>query len=215
MITAVFDLDRTLLPGTTAERLFLRHLVRNRVIGARSLAKTARYAMRAGATEAVRQIRADRPYLAGVHEALLRLHGRRCALNEILPSLSIRGLDFLVWHQERGHQIVLLSGSLPYVVEPLSDSLGISSVICSEMAVESQRLTGQLVGLHPYGEAKATLIAEFAQTHDVDFKVSYCYADHHSDESLLQLFGNPVCVNPSETLQQVALTNDWRIEIFD
>ena len=215
MITAVFDLDRTLLPGTTAERIFLRYLIRRRVIGAGAAGKTIRYAMKSGLTDAVQQIRAERPYLSGVHDATLRLHGRRCALTEILPALSQRGIDFVLWHQDRGHRIVLLSGSLPYVVEPLAWRLGINDVICSRMHVESQRLTGRLSGLHPYGEAKASLMIEYGQTHDVDFDLSYCYADHHTDETLLNLFGHPVCVNPSDTLERIAQTNGWRIEMFD
>lgn len=214
MITAVFDLDRTLLPGTTAERLFLRHLLRHRVIGLGAGINTVRYAGRVGAGNAMQQIRADRPYLEGMHEATLSLYGKKCALQEILPALSVRGLDFVLWHQNRGHRIVLLSGSLPYVVEPLAKVLNISDVLCSQMDVNSRRLTGRLAGLHPYGDAKATLMLEFGQTHDVDFRVSYCYADHHTDESLLDLFGHPVCVNPSEKLRQIALTNGWRVETF-
>jgi putative phosphoserine phosphatase / 1-acylglycerol-3-phosphate O-acyltransferase len=214
MIAAVFDLDRTLLPGTTAERIFLRHLARHRVLGLGAAVETARYVMRTGGSGAVQGIRADRPYLTGVHEASLRLHGRRCALREILPALSGRGIDFLHWHMDRGHHLVLLSGSLPYVVDPLARELGIEDVICSQMKVERQRLSGDLEGLHPYGDAKATLMLEFGQTHDVEFDVSYCYADHHTDESLLQLFGNPVCVNPSEKLRHIAMRYDWRIEEF-
>jgi HAD superfamily hydrolase (TIGR01490 family) len=214
MIVAVFDLDRTLLPRTTAERMFLRYLFRRRALGLRSLATTVQYALKQGRSDVVQGIRADRPYLSGVHEATLWWHGYHCAREEILPALSQRGLDYVHWHCERGHHLVMLSGSLPYVAEPLAKELGIQSVICSHMHVESQRLTGSLCGLHPYSGAKATLMLEFGQTHDVDFDVSYCYADHHTDEPLLDLFGYPVCVNPSKKLQQIAIERNWRIESF-
>ncbi len=92
------------------------------------------------------KIRADRPYLAGLHDATLRLHGRACAREEILPALSDTGTKRLSEHREQGHEIVLLSGSLPYVVEPLAEDLGISNVICSQMDVQRQRLTGRLSG---------------------------------------------------------------------
>jgi HAD superfamily hydrolase (TIGR01490 family) len=213
MIIAVFDLDRTLLPGTTAERMFLRHLVRNRELGLRALGSTARY-VASNSSNAIQGVRADRPYLTGMHEATLWWQGYQCAREELLPSISQRGIDYLHWHREQGHHLVLLSGSLPYVVEPLADELGIESVICSRMQVESQRLTGGIAGLHPYGDAKATLMLEFGQAHDVDFDVSYCYADHHSDESLLELFGFPVCVNPTDKLRRIALQQGWRVEAF-
>jgi putative phosphoserine phosphatase / 1-acylglycerol-3-phosphate O-acyltransferase len=215
MIAAVFDLDRTLLPGTTAERIYLRHLVRHRVLGFGAAAHIVRYAVDSGLNDIFLRVRAERPYLIGLHDATLRLYGRRCAIEEILPALSQRGLDFLHWHQDRGHHPVLLSGSLPYAVEPLARELGIRNVICSQLDLESQRVTGRLKGLHPYGIAKATLMLEYGKANDVEFKVSYCYADHHTDESLMQLFGNPVCVNPSSQLRAIATENDWRIEEFD
>jgi putative phosphoserine phosphatase / 1-acylglycerol-3-phosphate O-acyltransferase len=215
MIAAVFDLDRTLLPGTTAERIFLRHLLRHRVLGSGAASHTVRYAIDSGLSDIILRVRADRPYLIGMHDATLRLHGRRCAIDEILPALSQRGLDFLHWHQDRDHHPVLLSGSLPYVVEPLARELGIDDVICSQLDVKSQRVTGKLKELHPYGIAKATLILEYGHAHDVEFQASYCYADHHTDESLLQLFGHPVCVNPSRQLRAIGKEHGWRIEEFD
>lgn len=214
MKTAVFDLDRTLLPTTTAERIFLRRLVRERVIGTRALLETGRFLVRERGSGAVKRVKADRPYLIGQHDATLRLHGYRCVREELIPALSERGIDFLFWHRQQNHQIVLLSGSLPYVVEPLAAALNIQHVVCSQVETRKQRLTGRLEGLHPYGDAKAKLMLEFGQTHGVDFDVSYCYADHHSDEPLLRLFGNPVCVNPSSRLREIAREHGWRIEVF-
>jgi putative phosphoserine phosphatase / 1-acylglycerol-3-phosphate O-acyltransferase len=214
MITAVFDLDRTLLPGTTAERIFLRYLIRRRLIGPSAAVRTALYGFQIGLRSAVQQIRADRPYLLGLHDATLRLHGRRCAFADIRPLLSARGVQRVADHIHCGHRLVLLSGSLPYVVEPLADELGIDDVICSRLEIDQLRLTGRLAGLHPYGEAKAVLMREYASFHNVDLSASYCYADHHTDESMLELFGNPVCVNPSEKLQRVAECRGWAVEMF-
>jgi len=38
---AVFDLDGTLLPGVSAERLFIRYLIRRGSVGARQLLRSA------------------------------------------------------------------------------------------------------------------------------------------------------------------------------
>ncbi|MEX2426239.1 MAG: HAD-IB family hydrolase [Thermomicrobiaceae bacterium] len=211
----MFDLDRTLLPETTAERIFIRHLVRERVLGISAAIRTGQYALRTGLRNAVMKIRADRPYLAGLHDAALWLHGRTCAREGILPALSDTGIRRINEHRESGHEIVLLSGSLPYVVEPIAENLGVSNVICSHLDVQRQRLTGRLSGLHPYGEAKATLMRAMAERHGIELDVSYCYADHHTDDLLLEMFGNPVCVNPSEKLRKTARLRDWRVEVFD
>jgi HAD superfamily hydrolase (TIGR01490 family) len=216
MIAAVFDLDRTLLPRTTAERVFLKYLSEQGVLGAGSLTRTVR-AMLTGAGEGgvIQRIRAERPYLIGLHDAVLRLHGKRCAFQRILPALSERGIDHLLWHRAQGHRIVLLSGSLPYVVEPLGKQLQVDDVICSVMELESRRLTGRLAAPHPYGVAKASLMLELAKAEGIDLERSWCYADHHSDETLLHLFEHPVCVNPSAQLRTIADACDWHVESFN
>lgn len=215
MIAAVFDLDRTLLPKTTAERIFLRYLLEKRLLGAGSLVKTVRAALQGSNQGSIaQQIRAERPYLTGMHDAALRLHGRRCAFERILPALSQRGIDHLLWHRDQGHRIVLLSGSLPYVVEPLGDRLGVDHVISSQMELSNRRLTGKLAAAHPYGAAKAELMLDLAQEQQLDLDKSYCYADDHTDEPLLQLFEESICVNPSDRLRGIAQTNGWRIESF-
>lgn len=214
MIAAVFDLDRTLLPGTTAERLFLRQLIRNRVLGPSAGIRTLGFVLRSGLRDAVQRMRADRPYLTGLHEATLQLEGRTCARETIRPRLSPRGLGQLEWHRRMGHHLVLLSGSLPYVVEPLREDPGFDHVICSRLETRRQRLCGRLRGLHPYGEAKATLIEAYARCHGLDLPHSYCYADHHTDAPMLQLFGYPICVNPSDELKQIAEKSGWPVEAF-
>lgn len=214
MIAAVFDLDRTLLPGTTAERLLLRQLIRERVIGVREALRTARFAFTAGLEDAALRIRAERPYLIGLHDATLRFHGCRCVRDLILPALARRGVDCLERHRTAGHHIVLLSGSLPYVVEPLGDHLRIDKIICSYLEVCRLRITGRLLGLHPYGAAKARLIGDYAASAGLDLAESYCYADHHSDVEMLEMFGHPVCVNPSAELHRIATSNGWCIDAF-
>jgi alcohol-forming fatty acyl-CoA reductase len=214
MISAVFDLDRTLLPETTAERLFLWHLARNRIIGRGALVRTVNYIVRTGFGGAIQRVRADRPYLVGLHEARLWLEGRRVVHQTILPRLSHQGIERVKQHRDAGHCTVLLSGSLPYVVEPLAARLGFDHVICSRPRVDRHRLTGGLVGLHPYGEAKATLIRELSERCGLDLSASYCYADHHTDIPMLRLFGFPVCVNPSEELRRYAAKCGWQVEAY-
>ena len=48
----------------------------------------------------------------------------------------------------------------------------------------------------------------------IDLNRSFCYADHHTDQSLLELFGHPICVNPTERLRAIARQRGWAIEWF-
>jgi hypothetical protein len=77
-IAAVFDVDRTLLPGTTTERLFIAYLVRKRVLSLGGLLKTGFYLLRQlphmSPMEAIRQ---QRVYLTGQPAARLRALAER------------------------------------------------------------------------------------------------------------------------------------------
>ncbi|MDI3340978.1 MAG: HAD-IB family hydrolase [Sphaerobacter sp.] len=214
VIAAVFDVDRTLLPNTTAERLFLRFLLRERALGVGAVEATLRFLALRGWRHPVRELRAHRPWLRGQAEQTMVELGERCFEEVIWPRLAARGIDRVRYHNEAGHHTVLLSGSLPYVLQPMARMLGVRHVICSEPAARNQRLTGRLAGLHPYGAAKALLIRRFAEHAKVDLARSYCYADHHSDEGVLRLFGHPVCINPNDRLRAIAQRLGWPVEEF-
>lgn len=214
MIAAVFDVDRTLLPGTTAERLFLRYLIRERVLGARAAIETLRFAVVRGEGDPVRAIRAHRPYFRGQRAAGMKELGRRCFEDVIRPRLAGSGIERVRYHLEAGHRTVLLSGSVPFVLQPMAVELGVDDLICSRLDEADGRLTGRLVGLHPYGAAKAALIRRFAEKERVELAASFCYADHHSDEGILGLFGHPVCINPTNRLRSIAQRLGWPVEEF-
>ncbi len=214
-IAAVFDVDRTLLPGTTSERIFIRYLFRHRVIGVRTLTHMAVYLAaslpRMGPMEAIRR---RRVYLAGQPADRVMALARQCYTEEIHPRISPAGRVAVAQHHAEGHITVLLSGSLDFLIAPMQADLGADHLIATHMAVEHGRFTGAITGLWPYGDTKALLIRHFAEQHGVDFPASYAYADHHSDESVLALFGNPVVVNPKTKMQQIAEERQWPTRQF-
>src|SRR5690349_18937968 len=214
-IAAVFDVDRTLLPGTTTERLFIGYLFRKRVLGLGTLLATGLYLLRQlprmNPMEAIRQ---QRVYLTGQPASRLRALALRCYEDEIAPLLSQAGRAAVREHHEQGHITVLLSGSLDFLLEPLQRDLGADHLIATHMEEKNGRFTGRIAGLWPYGDTKALLINHFAQEHGVDFTASYAYADHHTDEAVLALFGNPVVINPRTKMQQIAAGRQWPTREF-
>jgi HAD superfamily hydrolase (TIGR01490 family) len=214
-IAAVFDVDRTLIPGTTTERMFIRYLVRKRVLSLGTGLRTGLYLLRAlprmNPMEAIRQ---RRVYLAGQREAPIVALARRCYVEEIRPLISPAGREALQEHKAQGHITVLLSGSLDFLLTPLQEDLGADHLIATHMEVKNGRFTGAIAGPWPYGDTKALLINHFAQEHGVDFTASYAYADHHSDEAVLALFGNPVVINPRGKMQQIAAGRRWPTRQF-
>ncbi len=223
-VGAVFDVDRTLLPGTTAERLFLRYLWEKRELGLREALLTAGFAvrhLRPTPSRIVQSIRRHRPYLRGKDLAEMQQLGADCFARDIRPRLAARGIAAVAEHRAHGHTTVMLSGSLWFLLQPMAEFLGVNHVIATRLAVKAAakpgrgpKLTTRLEGPHPYGRAKALLIKRFADDRQLDLAMSYAYADHYTDAEMLALVGHPICVNPDERLRREAEKRGWQIEAF-
>ena len=215
LVAAVFDVDRTLVPVTTTERIFIRYLFRKRVIGLGVAARTALFTLRAlrHATP-FEAIRRQRAYLQGQSYEKMERLARECFERDIKPRISEAGLAAIREHKEQGHTIVLLSGSLDFLLRPLKEHVGAEHLIAARMEVVDGKLTGKIIGNYPFGSHKAALIQHFATEHGLDFSRSTAYADHHSDHELLRLFGKPVVVNPRAKMREIARREGWIVKEF-
>jgi HAD superfamily hydrolase (TIGR01490 family) len=212
---AVFDVDRTLVPVTTTERIFIRYLLRRRVIGLRAVLYTLGYvARRFPRVSPFAAIRGQRTYLAGQPYEKMRRLALACFETDIKPRISRTGIRAIQEHKAQGHTIVLLSGSLHFLLEPLRDYLGADHLIAARMEVVNGKLTGRIEGDYPYGDLKAAIIEHFAREHGIDFSQSYAYADHHTDHAVLRLFGNPVVINARPRMVQIARKEGWPTREF-
>ncbi|HEX8219854.1 MAG TPA: HAD-IB family hydrolase [Chloroflexia bacterium] len=216
VVAAVFDVDRTLVPVTTTERIFIRYLLwhgslrLNAVVGMVLLMLKSLPA-RVSPFEAMRR---ERAYLAGQPYEKMRKMAHACFETGIKPRISKAGLDAIKEHKAKGEMVVLLSGSLDFLLEPFKEYVGADHLIAAKMEVVKGRLTGRIVGDWPYGSYKAVLIRHFAEEHGLDFTRSYAYADHHTDHEVLRLFGNPVVINARTKMQQIARREGWSMKDF-
>ena len=213
-IAAVFDVDNTLVPGTSSEQLFIRYLIRERHLGTRAAWGTLAAMVRGARRGPLHALRRHRPYLRGWPVGRLAALGEEAFARAIAPRLSRIGTARVREHAAAGHLVAILSGAPPFLLAPLGRALGVEQIIGSELAVLNEAYTGALAAPHPYGEEKATLARRFAREHGVDLAASYAYADHHSDAPFLALFGHPVCVNPTPRLRAIAARSGWAVEEF-
>ena len=209
---AIFDLDNTLLPGPSAERLFIRYLVVRRHFSLRAAVQTLALVARSARQRPLHVLRRRRPYLRGWEVARLEALGEEVVAEVIAPRLAPEGIACLRAHREAGRLTVLLSGSLPFLLAPIARRLGVEQVLGTQLEVAAGAYTGEMTAEHPYGEEKAALARRFAREHGVDLSRSYGYADHHSDAPFLRLFGYPVCVNPTPRLRALAAAAGWPVE---
>lgn len=212
-IAAIFDVDGTLIHGVSMEARFIRYLWRRGELGSRELINAI-----GGAAKAARAGRSplwsNKGYLRGKNPSKMQLLARSCFEEEIVPHLMEAAVNRLHWHQNAGHFVMLLSGALDILLEPLAERLGVTARIGVDLEVSDNRLTGGIMGVHPYGVSKADCLSAISRLTGFDLKRSFAYANHHTDRFLLAMVGNPVAANADAGLRRIAISRGWMTEEF-
>lgn len=214
---AFFDLDRTLISGSSA-------FVFGVTAWRRDLVPTAQFARDAfgalafrlsGASDSTTEQTRDRVLGAvkGVRQAdLVALNG------EIIPKLLSRirpeARALLDLHRQAGRDTYIVSASPSELVAPLAQALGMTGGIGTVAEVVDGIYTGNLVGPFCYGAGKVEAINEIAGWEHYELDRCYGYSDSASDLPMLEIVGHPVAVNPDGPLERVANQRGWPTVIF-
>lgn len=103
--------------------------------------------------------------------------------------------DALRRHRRDGAVIVLVSGSLPALLDPIAQAVGAGHVLCCRQQRCGRVLTGELLGPPVIGEEKARLVRHLlARYPRVDPADCFGYGDDPSDLPMLGEVGHPVMV---------------------
>lgn len=114
-------------------------------------------------------------------------------------------------HREQGDQIVLLTGSLDFIVHPIAEFFGADAVLAPKLVEFGGKFAGELTTEPLIGEQKAIAMKKFSEQTDIPLEICYAYGDSQSDLPMLDAVGYPVAVNPSKGLRKHALKADWEI----
>jgi HAD superfamily hydrolase (TIGR01490 family) len=215
---AFFDLDRTLISGSSAFA-FAAAAWRNHLVPARQFTKDAAQALafrhRGASDYQVERVRARiLGAVAGVRQADL------VALNaDLIPKLLGRvrpeAQRLIEMHRKAGRDTYIVSASPVEMVEPLATALGMTGGIGTVSAVDaSGHYTGELAGPFVYGPGKVVAMEEIGAWEGYDLALSYAYSDSASDLPMLEAVGHPVAVNPDGRLARAAHDRGWPIVIF-
>lgn len=207
-IAAIFDVDRTLI-RLPSERLFFLYLLQRRVL---TVPRAVIFFTQL--LHYHRQRHSNKFYLQGLEAVKVRRLAQDCYRCLIRPRLSAVGLARLQEHQRQGHQTIILTGSLEYLMQPMHEDLKTHWLIATRLEVKDGLCTGRIQGQHPRGIHKLHLLQELAQKAGFDLAQSYAYADHISDLPLLQHVGYPIAINPSSALRTLACQQAWPIQRF-
>lgn len=212
---AVFDLDGTLVRGTSAERLLVPWLTRQRVIGGRQLVSAAALAAAYPFVGRTRAIRRNKRWISGVAVDAVASRMDRFIDEVIARRWCTPVLTRLEEARARGRAVFLLSGAPAFIVEAIGSRLRVDGVVATPMEVRGSVYTGRLGGPHVFAEAKLTALMALAQEQELDLAASWGFADHLSDVPFLGAFGHAVVVSPSEDLLRVARVRGWEVTECD
>jgi HAD superfamily hydrolase (TIGR01490 family) len=126
----------------------------------------------------------------------------------LAPAIVARAQD----HKTQGHVLVMISGSVRYMLEPVVEDLGFDHLVCTDLEVNSNgQLTGKSNGRVCVGQNKRKLTLELAHNIGLDLEKSYAYGNHPSDLPLLESVGHPHAVAPNRILKKIAQQRSWPI----
>jgi fatty acyl-CoA reductase len=117
----------------------------------------------------------------GLDEAELERRAAALFHDYVAPRIFPQAVERIERHKSRGDLVVLVTGSIATIVEPLAEHLGISAVLAPRLAVEDGRLTGELAEPPVAGERKAERMAAFAAGRGIDLGASIAYGDSADD----------------------------------
>lgn len=212
-IGAFFDFDKTLLE-TESAKLGLKYLWERRLLSFRFLLKIllANFFYQ-------RHLVSDK-LLARMILKVYRgkklddfVNGAtRFYQDHLRPRLAPRILLKVKEHQGNGHLLILISGSIRYMLEPVAADIGFDHLLCTDLEIgDDGLLTGRAKGPLCIDTTKRTLAIQLAQKQGIDLSRSYAYGNHQSDIPLLELVGNPAVVAPTKPLRKVALKRKWPV----
>lgn len=127
------------------------------------------------------------------------------------PKIFSEAVSEIQKHKQQGMAVVLVTGSLNFIVQPIANYLGVDTVLAPRLREQNGRFTGELTTAPLIGARKGEAIQAFAEQHEISLKDSYAYGDSQSDLPMLECVGNPVVVNPGKALRQKALDSDWEL----
>jgi len=114
-------------------------------------------------------------------------------------------------HQDAGHEIVFVSGSMVDILRPIADELGVTCLLATRVVAENGRYTGEIVPPQTIGAGKAEAVRTFLADAGAAGADCWAYGDDRSDVPMLSEVGHPVLVSDRAEIAELARERGWRL----
>jgi HAD superfamily hydrolase (TIGR01490 family) len=210
-VAAFFDVDNTVLPGEASEVRFFRWLWQRGVVGWPEARASVAWLVRHLPSLSLHPLRERKVYLAGKPAQVIEPLGEEFCRERLCPCVSPAAMRKIDEHRQAGHTIVLLTGSLEFLIDPIATALQADSYFAGRLEQMNGVYTGRLLSPLPYGEGKRQLLDRLAQDFELDLSSCYAYGDSPGDLAVLHAVGHPTVVNPIRGMARVARRQNWPV----
>lgn len=215
MAASYFDVDGTLVTTNLVHPTVFYML--NQPTPLHSLAKLGRALVKAP-WMALAEIQDRRLFnellfssFAGVSEDRLLSLAEEAFATIIKPNIYPGAKDLVQTSLDKGHDVVIVSGALDFLMELLAKHLGATGIIANKLEIKDRFATGKLLRPVVAGPEKARLIRDHARAKGHDLDECFGYSDSYSDVPMLSVVGYPAAVNPDRKLSLLANAYHWPI----
>ncbi len=125
-------------------------------------------------------------FFKGATLETIQQFGKKFATEKLNDIVRPQAKERIKWHQNNGHQCVLISASLDIYLDPWAQALGFKDVICSGLEITNQeKITGRLQGTNCWGPEKIRRLEKICGPKNQ--YTLYAYGDSRGDKELLEI----------------------------
>ena len=216
MDLVLFDLDNTLLAGDSdfewAQFLISKGVLDKEVHEARNQVFYDQY--KAGTLDIFEFLDFQLKPLARHSRAQLDAWHREFMDTRIRPIMTPQARALVKSQLDAGAIVAVVTATNSFVTGPIVRAFGIPHLIATVPAQENGAFTGKPRGTPAFKSGKIERVEGWLESLGLwwdSFENSSFYSDSHNDLPLMNMVGNPVAVDPDDTLRAHAIAQSWPV----
>ena len=216
MELVLFDLDNTLLAGDSdfewAQYLISRGVLDREVYEARNQAFYDQY--KAGTLDIFEFLDFQLKPLARHSRAQLDAWHQEFMDTRVRPMMTPKAQALVKQHLDSGAVVAIVTATNSFVTGPIARAFGIPHLVATIPAQEDGAFTGKPRGTPAFKAGKIERVEAWLESLGLcweSFAKSSFYSDSHNDLPLMNKVGNPVAVDPDDTLRAHAGNHGWPV----
>lgn len=150
----------------------------------------------------------------GIANEKIAYHAQRFYEESVMPNIIPPIYDLLQKHLANNDYVMVISGGYGPYIKAFSEAHQVKAYFATEMAHDTQKLTGLFSGKDCLFGQKVVLLEEYLKEHPVDYNHSIVYSDSASDLPLLKWADEGIVISRKKS-QSWAAANGLKEIIHD